>query len=140
MELDRQAFEAMLQGTFSDVMGITYVEITKEKVVARMPVERRVHQPFGLLHGGASVALAESAASIGATLNVWAQGQVAVGLEINANHLRAKRDGTVTAIATPVHLGRTTHVWTITIEDEAGKPVCVARCTLAIVSRDGAAR
>ena len=119
--------------TLVRTLGIAFSEVSKQKIVATMPVGPRVHQPFGLLHGGASVALAETVASVGAWLNVAEAGMAAVGLEINANHLRGKRDGTVTATATPLHLGRTTHVWSIEIADEAGKLVCVSRCTLAIV-------
>lgn len=129
MELMREA----AQGTLSDHLGIELVELSKERVVARMPVEKKVHQPFGLLHGGASVALAETVASIGAWLHVGERGKAAVGLEINANHLRGKRDGVVTATATPLHLGRGTHVWEIRLTDEAGKLVCISRCTMAIV-------
>lgn len=116
-------------------LGIAFVELTAERVVATMPVEPRTHQPFGLLHGGASVALAETVASVGAWLNIDQAREAAVGLEINANHLRGKRDGTVTATATPYHRGRTTHVWDVRIVDEAGRPVCVSRCTLAIVAQ-----
>lgn len=129
MELMREASK----GTLSEHLGIELVELTKERVVARMPVEKRVHQPFGLLHGGASVVLAETVASIGAWLNVGESGKTAVGLEINANHVRGKRDGVVTATATPLHLGRATHVWEIRLTDEASKLVCISRCTMAIV-------
>jgi uncharacterized protein (TIGR00369 family) len=100
-----------------------------------MPVDRRTHQPFGLLHGGASVALAETVASLGAWMNVDPERQAAVGIEINANHLRSMRSGTVRAVGTPVHRGRTTHVWAIEIRDEAERLVCVSRCTLAIVDQ-----
>lgn len=134
---DVQAHARQLQDrlphTLLHTLGIEMIETGKDKVVARMPVGPRVHQPFGLLHGGASVALAETVASFGAYLNVADSGMGAVGLEINANHLRAKRDGFVTATATPIHRGRTTHVWSIDIHDEEGKLVCVSRCTLAIV-------
>lgn len=129
MELMREASK----GTLSDVLGIELVELSKEKIVARMPVEKRVHQPFGLLHGGASVVLAETVASIGAWMNVGESGKAAVGLEINANHLRGKRDGVVTATAVPIHLGRATHVWEIRLTDEAGKLICISRCTMAII-------
>jgi uncharacterized protein (TIGR00369 family) len=98
-----------------------------------MRVEPRTHQPFGLLHGGASVALAETVASVGAWLHIDPAREAAVGLEINANHLRGVREGLVTATATPIHAGRTTHVWDVRIADEAGRPVCVSRCTVAIV-------
>ena len=125
--------------TLLTTLGIELVEATKERVVARMPVGPRVHQPFGLLHGGASVALAETVASTGAWLNCDQAREHVVGIEINANHLRAKRDGTVTATATPVHVGRRTQVWEIRIEDEQGKPVCVSRCTVAVVPAAGSA-
>jgi uncharacterized protein (TIGR00369 family) len=100
-----------------------------------MPVTSKVHQPFGVLHGGASVVLAETVASIGAWLNIDPATQMAMGLEINANHLRAVRDGHVTATARPFHVGRTTQVWTIELVDDQGRPVCVSRCTLAVVPR-----
>jgi uncharacterized protein (TIGR00369 family) len=116
-------------------LGIEVLESTKEKVVARMPVGPKVHQPFGILHGGASLALAETVASIGAWMNVEQSREMPVGVEINANHLRARRDGIVTAVATPVQVGRRIQVWEVRIADEDGKPVCVSRCTLAVVPR-----
>ncbi len=116
-------------------LGIEFREATRERVVATMRVEPRTHQPFGLLHGGASVALAETVASVGAWLHIDPAREAAVGLEINANHLRGVREGVVTATATPLHAGRTTHVWDVRIADEAGRPVCVSRCTVAIVPR-----
>ncbi len=119
--------------TLLDQLGIKIVELTPERVVATMPVDSRTRQPFGLLHGGASVALAETVASLGAVLNIDFLNDAAVGLEINANHLRAQRDGIVTATATPIHRGRTTHVWSIDIVDEKSQRVCISRCTLAIV-------
>src|SRR3954463_3309933 len=93
----------------ADALGIDVLELTPSRVVATMPVDQRTRQPFGILHGGASVSLAETVASLGATANVDRQEFAAVGLEINANHVRAKRDGYVTATATPTHIGRTTH-------------------------------
>ncbi len=119
--------------TLIKTLEITVLEASPEKVVATMPVQPKVHQPFGLLHGGASVALAETIASVGAFLSVADQGMMAVGLEINANHLRGVRDGLVTATATPIHKGRTTQVWQVEIKDANGKMVCISRCTLAIV-------
>ena len=116
-------------------MGIEIVSLTPEKVVATMPVDHRTQQPFGLLHGGASAALAETVASLGAYLNVDPETQAAVGVELNANHLRGKTEGIVTATATPVRRGRTIHVWDIKIEDEESRLVCVSRCTLAIVNK-----
>jgi 1,4-dihydroxy-2-naphthoyl-CoA hydrolase len=118
--------------TLVKTLEIEVVETSKDRVVAKMPIQPKVHQPFGFLHGGASVALAETVASIGAYLNVAENGENAFGLEINANHIRPKRDGVVTATATPLHRGKTTHVWDIQITDEAGKLVCVSRCTVAI--------
>ncbi|MEO5904976.1 MAG: hotdog fold thioesterase [Gemmatimonadaceae bacterium] len=117
-------------------IGIELILVTQDKVVATMPVDQRTRQPFGLLHGGASAALAETVASLGAFANIDKDKQAAVGLELNANHLRAKTDGIVTATATPIHRGRRTHVWEIRIEDEQNRVVCVSRCTLAIVDRE----
>lgn len=116
-----------------DTLGIRIEESTPERVVATMPVDERTHQPFGLLHGGASVALAETVASIGAHLNAG-EGRTAVGMEINANHIRPKRSGIVRAVATPAHIGKASSVWEIKITDEEGKLICISRCTLAFVS------
>ena len=118
-----------------DTLGIVVEELGLDRVVATMPVDRRTHQPFGILHGGASVALAETVASLGAWINVDRDRFHAVGLEINANHMRAKADGIVRATAMPIHRGTTTHVWSIEIRDEEGRMVCVSRCTLAIVPK-----
>ena len=124
---DRQA------ETLLTTLGIEITEAGKRRVVARMPVGPKVHQPFGLLHGGASVALAETVASTGAWMNVDRERETIVGIEINANHMRGKRDGVVTAVATPVHVGRRTQVWEIRITDEEEKIVCISRCTIAVV-------
>ena len=120
--------------TLLETLNITVTEAGPERVVATMPVTPRVHQPFGILHGGASVVLAETVASIGAAVSIDLNKQHAVGLEINANHIRTVRDGTLTGTATPLHKGRSTHVWMVTIEDESGKLVCTSRCTLAIIA------
>lgn len=134
--MDAQAlFDSLnidLQQTLIGTLGIEFKELTKERVVCTMPVDARTHQPIGLLHGGASVALAETAASVGSFLHIDPQTQFAAGLEINANHVRGKRIGTVTATATPLHIGRTTMVWDIQITDEEQKLICVSRCTVAI--------
>ena len=116
-------------------LGIEILELTPQRVVATMPVDQRTRQPFGILHGGASVALAETVASFGAVGLIDRERFVAVGQEINANHLRPKLDGVVTATAVPVHAGRTTQVWSIEIRDEAGKLVCISRCTMAVVEK-----
>ncbi|MFC4427076.1 hotdog fold thioesterase [Deinococcus navajonensis] len=133
MSLSLAQFTEQARGALPDHLGIEFLEASGERVVARMPVERRVHQPFGVLHGGASVALAETVASMGAHLSVAERGMTAVGLEINANHLRAVREGAVTATATPIHQGRTTQVWQIEVVDEQNRAVCVSRCTLAVI-------
>lgn len=127
---------AHLDRGMAATIGIELITLTPDKVVATMPVDERTRQPFGLLHGGASAALAETVASLGASLNIDKDKQAAVGLELNANHLRAKTDGIVTATATPIHRGRRTQVWEIRIEDEKNRLVCVSRCTLAIVDRE----
>lgn len=118
--------------TLMDALGIELTETTKQRVAGRMPVDGRTLQAFGLLHGGASVALAETLASIAGFLNS-AEGETVVGLEINANHLRSARSGYVTGVATPVHIGRRTQVWSIDIRDDQDRPVCLSRCTLAAV-------
>ena len=128
------------RGTLGEWLGMEFLELTRERVTVRMPVDARTHQPMGILHGGASAALAETAASVGAWLNVSAEGRSAVGLEINANHIRPVRSGHVIATAEPLHRGRTTHVWQIRIEDEERRLVCVSRCTLAILDRDAGVR
>ena len=139
--LEALASIAALRGpSLADALGITIVDLTTERVVATMPVDNRTRQPYGILHGGASVALAETIASLGATMNVDRGTSLAVGLEINANHLRPKRDGMVTGTGTPIHRGRSTQVWDVRIVDEEGRLVCVSRCTLAVVPNTGAAR
>jgi 1,4-dihydroxy-2-naphthoyl-CoA hydrolase len=122
--------------TIMGVLGIEVTETTAERVTATMPVCESTHQPFGLLHGGASVVLAETVASIGTWNLVDQENEIAVGLEINANHIRGKQDGIVTAIGTPLHKGRTTMVWDIKIVDEEEKLICVSRCTVAIAKKN----
>lgn len=124
-----------LPGTIHESLGIRAVETEPDRVVLEMDVGPQVHQPFGLLHGGASAVIAESAASIGAFLNCG-DGETSVGTDLNISHLRARRDGTVRAIAVPVRKGRSMHVWTVDIVDEDGVLIAVARCTLAIIRSD----
>jgi 1,4-dihydroxy-2-naphthoyl-CoA hydrolase len=114
-------------------LGIEFESFAKDEVRATMPVHGPTKQPFGLLHGGASVALAETLASIGAWLNIQGNDHTAVGLEINANHIKAVRSGTVRGVATPIHRGAQTQVWETRITTESGKLVCISRCTLAII-------
>ncbi len=123
------------QGSVWDILDIRLVEAEKGRVVATMPIGPNHRQQVGYLHGGISVVLAESLASLGSVLNIDAERQMAFGLEINANHLRPKREGMVTGVATIIHAGRSTHVWDIKISDEEGRLICVARCTVAIVNR-----
>jgi 1,4-dihydroxy-2-naphthoyl-CoA hydrolase len=116
-------------------IGIEFIELGDDYVVARMPVDQRTHQPFGLLHGGASVTLAETLGSTGAMMCVDPSRQQVVGLEINANHVRGVREGWVTGTARPLHRGKTTHLWEIHIVDERGKLVCVSRITIAVLEK-----
>lgn len=118
--------------TIHEVLGIRTLEATPDRVVLEMDVTPRVHQPMGLLHGGASAVIAESAASLGAFLNCDATKEYAVGIDLNVSHLRARRDGVVRATATPIRKGRSIHVWSISIEDDEGTPVAAARCTLIV--------
>ena len=127
--------DLQLKGTIDEALGIIFKEITEDRVVATMPVHDVTRQPFGLLHGGASVVLAETVASLGTWNLIDQQTEQAVGLEINANHIRGKRDGLVTATGKPLHKGRTTMIWDIQITDEEGKLICVSRCTVAIVKK-----
>jgi 1,4-dihydroxy-2-naphthoyl-CoA hydrolase len=122
----------MLKNTLIETLGIEVTHIEAGKVIATMPVDERTRQPFGLLHGGASVALAETVASIGAYELVDQATEGVAGLEINANHVRPITEGSVTAVGTVLHQGRTTMVWDIKITDEQDRLICVSRCTMAI--------
>ncbi|MEA3320278.1 MAG: hotdog fold thioesterase [Bacillota bacterium] len=124
-----------LENTLIDLLGIEIVELSEERAVATMPVDKRTHQPFGLLHGGASVALAETIASIGTFNLIDKETEICVGLEINANHLKGKKDGVVKAIGTPLHRGKSTMVWDIKIVDEEDALICISRCTMAILKK-----
>lgn len=118
-------------------IGIEVMEVGDDYVKARMPVDHRTTQPFGILHGGASVALAESLGSMAGSMCVNISEEAIVGVEINANHIRAVQSGYVEGIARPLHIGRTTQVWEIRITNEEGKLVCVSRITLAVVKIKG---
>jgi 1,4-dihydroxy-2-naphthoyl-CoA hydrolase len=126
------ALNALSRGTAIDQLGIEFTDLGPDYLRGTMPVDARTRQPYGLLHGGASVLLAETLGSTAGNLCV-PDGQRCVGIEINANHLRAARDGTVTGTARPLHVGARTQVWEIRIEDERARPVCVSRLTLAVV-------
>jgi 1,4-dihydroxy-2-naphthoyl-CoA hydrolase len=115
------------------LLGIEFTEIGNDFIKATMPVDARTHQPFGILHGGASVVLAESVGSIASWLIVNPEKYLAVGLEVNANHLRPVKSGLITAMCTPIHIGGKTHVWDIKMYDDRGKMNCVSRLTVAVV-------
>jgi len=125
--------------TLNAHLGIEFIEVGDDYLKARMPVDHRTHQPMGLLHGGASVALAETLGSSGAYLAVDTSKYNVVGLDINANHIRGVRSGFVIGTARPLHIGKTTHVWEIRITDEADKLVAISRITIAILSKASAA-
>jgi 1,4-dihydroxy-2-naphthoyl-CoA hydrolase len=125
------------QATLAGALGIEIVELSADRVVATMPVDDRTRQPYGLLHGGASMALAETVASLGTAGRVDRERLAVVGQEINGNHIRAVKEGTVRATGVPVHVGRTSQVWSIEIRDEAERLVCISRCTLAVVELRG---
>jgi 1,4-dihydroxy-2-naphthoyl-CoA hydrolase len=133
--MDLANLKEMGKGTLLEALGIEITEIGEGRIVATMPVDHRTHQPSGLLHGGASVALAETVASLGAYALVDPEKESVVGLEINANHVRAVRSGTVTATGTVLHRGKTTMVWDIKIVDEQERLVCVSRCTIAVIKK-----
>jgi 1,4-dihydroxy-2-naphthoyl-CoA hydrolase len=125
---------ALIPQSLDAHLGIAYLELSPEVLVGQLPVDERTRQPFGILHGGASVVLAESLSSIGALLNINEERFMAVGLEINANHIRPVKEGVVIGTARPLHRGATTQIWETRIES-GGKLVCVSRCTMAIVAR-----
>lgn len=114
-------------------LGIEFLEVGDDFLRARVPVDGRTRQPYGILHGGVSVVLAETLGSCGAAMSL-PEGYRAVGLDINANHIRSASDGWVTGTARPVHVGRTTHVWQIELHNEQGKLTCVSRITMAILA------
>ena len=128
------ALNAMSVGTAMEPLGIVFTEIGPDFLRATMPVNDATRQPYGLLHGGASVLLAETIGSSAGMLCVG-EGEGCVGIEINANHVRGVREGLVTGTARPLHVGRQTHVWEIRIEDERSRLVCIARLTLAVIAR-----
>lgn len=119
-------------------LDISVLEASPERVVVTMPVGPAVHQPYGIMHGGVSALLAESAASIGGGVTVGHDKYV-VGIELNASHLRSISEGVLTAVATPVRAGRTVQVWAIDLTDDRGRQVCIARCTLAVLDRPAGA-
>lgn len=131
-----EGLAAFLAGTLPAHLGIEVTEVGDDFLRATMPVDARTRQPYGLLHGGASVALAETLGSLAGSLCIDLDRQHCVGVDINASHLRPAREGRVTGTVRPVRVGRRLHVWAIDVVDEAGRLVCVSRITLAVVDRD----
>jgi 1,4-dihydroxy-2-naphthoyl-CoA hydrolase len=126
---------AIEPGTMAEFLGMEWTELGDDFVKIKMPVDQRTKQPYGLLHGGASCALAETIGSVASQLVLDPNKFICVGLEINANHIRSVRSGYVTGIAKPLHLGGTTHVWDIKVYDDAEKLICICRLTLAILKK-----
>ena len=125
------------KNTMSEYIGIEFTEIGDNYLKGRMPVDHRTNQPYGLLHGGASCVLSETLGSIASALVIDRNGFICVGLEINANHIRSATKGYVTGTATPLHLGKSTHVWDIKIHDDDQKLVCVSRLTVVVIPKRG---
>jgi 1,4-dihydroxy-2-naphthoyl-CoA hydrolase len=121
----------------NDVLGVEHLVVTPDKVVVRVAVNEKTHQPFGILHGGVSALLAEGAASLGGAISVPA-GKIVVGTELNCSHLRSVSSGHITATATPIRKGRSVHVWAIDVHDDDNRLICVSRCTLQVLDAPGA--
>ena len=137
--LDLARINGWSRGTMMETLDIRFTDFGDDWLRGTMPVDHRTQQPFGLLHGGASVVLAETLGSSAALLTLDIEKEVAVGLDINANHIRGVRGGIVTGTAKALHLGRTTQVWEIRIEEEQGKLVCLSRLTMAVIPSPGGA-
>ncbi len=134
-DLSIEHFAQIGKGTMGEYLGIEFTEIGKNFLKARMPVDHRTRQPYGLLHGGASCTLAETIGSVASAMVIDTARFQCVGLEINANHIHSATEGFVTGVATPLHLGKSTHVWDIKIYNENEKMVCVSRLTVAIIQK-----
>lgn len=133
--LDVGSLNQMGKGTIGEHIGIEFTEVGDDYIAARMPVDHRTVQPYGILHGGSSVVLAETLGSVAAHFVVNNELFQTVGIEVNANHIRSARSGWVTGKCTPLHIGGSTHVWEIKITDEGGKLICVSRLTVAIIKK-----
>ena len=131
-----EQLQSLGAGTMGEYLGMEFTDIGDNFLKARMPVDPRTRQPYGLLHGGASAALAETLGSVASAYVIDQEKYVCVGLEINANHIRGVKEGWVYGTAIPLHIGKTTHVWDIKIVDEREKLVCVSRLTVAILKRE----
>ncbi len=135
--MDPGTLKSLGQGTIAEVIGMELLEVEHGRAVGRIPVDERTRQPYGLLHGGASVVLAETLGSVGSHFIAEPLGKAAVGLEINANHLRGVRSGWVTGTATLHHEGGRLHVWHIDIRDERDRAICTSRLTVMLVAQPG---
>jgi 1,4-dihydroxy-2-naphthoyl-CoA hydrolase len=135
-EIGLEDLKSFIEVNMLKHLDIRIVELTDESMIATMPVDHRTRQPMGLLHGGASCVLAESLGSIASYFCVDPDQYDVVGLEINANHVRSVRQGLVTGVCTPLHLGRSSHIWDIKIKDDEGRLVCVSRMTNAILDKE----
>lgn len=134
-DLTIEDFSSWPQNTMSEHLGMKFVELGRDFLKVSMPVDHRTKQPYGILHGGASVALAETVGSVASALVIDHTKYFCVGIEINANHIRSAREGLVTGTCTPVHIGSSTHVWDIRIHDEKERLICVSRLTVAVLER-----
>jgi 1,4-dihydroxy-2-naphthoyl-CoA hydrolase len=126
---------AMGNNTMAQALSMEFIEIGEDYLKLQMPVNQHTRQPYGILHGGASAALAETVGSVASSMCINNEKQICVGMEINCNHVRAKRDGIVIATASPLHLGATSHIWDIRITDENNRLICVSRLTMAILKK-----
>lgn len=133
--IDLSMLHAIMPGTMGEHLGMESVELGPDFLTIRMPVDHRTHQPYGLLHGGASVALAETVGSITSHLVIDPQKFICVGMEINANHVKGIKSGWVYGTAKALHLGNNTHVWDVKIKDESGRLVCISRLTVAVLPK-----
>ena len=131
-----EAINGLSKNTMAEQIGIEFTAIGEDYMEATMPVDKRTHQPFGLLHGGASVALAETMGSVAATCCIDISKQFCVGLEINANHLKGAREGFVKGITKPIHIGKKTQVWEIRIHNQKDELVCISRITMAVLEKN----
>jgi 1,4-dihydroxy-2-naphthoyl-CoA hydrolase len=130
-----EKLNAFSANTLVEHLGIQVTAVGEDFIEAKMPVDHRTHQPYGLLHGGASVALAETLGSVAAHCTVDDQNKYCVGLEINANHIKSVKSGFVTGVARPIHIGSRTHVWEIRITNESAELVCISRLTMAVIDK-----
>ncbi len=136
-DLSLADLQGLGRGTMGEHLGLEFTELGDDVLKAKMPVDHRTIQPYGLLHGGASCVLAETLGSVASSLVINTEKFICVGIEINANHVRSVREGFVTGGCTPIHIGASTHVWDIRIQDEHERLVCVSRLTVAILKRTG---